>query len=115
MIFFDRTQLKIKPLKERIHDIDIGIIMPLENVKSYHESMKNVGDVNDLEKHEKEVYSDREQAILINISNSPVAKTQHVLPLVLGAAHDIAPELLEWNRHSRQKFGLITFTPEKTK
>ncbi|OHB47186.1 MAG: hypothetical protein A2106_06150 [Planctomycetes bacterium GWF2_40_8] len=42
MIFFDRTQLKIKPLKERIHDIDIGIIMPLENVKSYHESMKNV-------------------------------------------------------------------------
>ncbi|NUO09102.1 MAG: deoxyhypusine synthase family protein [Candidatus Brocadia sp.] len=42
MVFFDRTQLKIKPLKERVHDIDIGIIMPLENVKSYHKSMKNV-------------------------------------------------------------------------
>ena len=90
-------------------------IQPTESLKELDESMKNVGDVNDLEKHEKEVYSDREQAILINISNSPVAKTQHVLPLVLGAAHDIAPELLEWNRHSRQKFGLITFTPEKTK
>lgn len=42
MLFFDRTRLKIKPLKERIHDIDIGIIMPLENEKFCHKSMENV-------------------------------------------------------------------------
>ena len=42
MSLFDRTQLYLKSLKERIHDIDVGIVMPLKNVMFRHESMKNV-------------------------------------------------------------------------
>jgi hypothetical protein len=32
---FDRSRLKLKPLRERTHDIDIGVIKPLEVVESY--------------------------------------------------------------------------------
>ncbi len=39
---FNKTQLKIKSLKERVHDLDIKIIKPLKSVKSYHKSMRDV-------------------------------------------------------------------------
>lgn len=39
---FDRSRLKIKSLKERVHDIDMGIIKDLEYTKSNH---KFIGDI----------------------------------------------------------------------
>ncbi len=42
MLLFDRTQLNLKSLKERIHDIDLGIVMPLKDAAFCYESMEKV-------------------------------------------------------------------------
>ncbi len=39
---FDRNKLHIKSLKERVHDLDMTIVKPLEMVKKYDESIKKV-------------------------------------------------------------------------
>lgn len=39
---FDRTKLKIKPLRERVHDLDIGILKPLVKTKSVRISIREV-------------------------------------------------------------------------
>ena len=39
---FDRTKLKLKSLRERIHDIDINSIQSLEETKFYNKSIPEV-------------------------------------------------------------------------
>lgn len=39
---FDRAKLKLKSLRERIHDIDIRIMKPLQDVEFYHTFLKEV-------------------------------------------------------------------------
>jgi len=39
---FDRTKLKIRPLQERIHDLDISIMRNLDSVNSYSEKTRSV-------------------------------------------------------------------------
>jgi hypothetical protein len=40
--YFDRSRLRLKLLRERIHDIDIGIIRPLEAVESYDTTLSHI-------------------------------------------------------------------------
>lgn len=39
---FDVTKIRLKSLKERIHDLDMNIIKPLENVEYHHRSLRDV-------------------------------------------------------------------------
>ncbi|MFA4829790.1 MAG: hypothetical protein WC594_11285, partial [Thermodesulfovibrionales bacterium] len=42
MILFDTTKLKIQSLKDRAHDLDMGVVKPIKGVESYPESMGKV-------------------------------------------------------------------------
>lgn len=41
-MLFERSRLKLKPLKERVHDLDINVIRPLNPAKFYHKSLEEV-------------------------------------------------------------------------
>lgn len=42
MILFDTTKLKIQSLKDRTHDLDMGVVKPIKGVESYPEAMGKV-------------------------------------------------------------------------
>lgn len=39
---FDRSKLRMKSLKERIHNLNTDIILPLKRTNSYHNSIIDV-------------------------------------------------------------------------
>lgn len=41
-MLFERSRLKLKPLKERVHGLDINVIRPLKPAKFYHKSLEAV-------------------------------------------------------------------------
>lgn len=43
-MFFERSRLTLKPLKERVHDLDINVIKPLKPAKFYHKSLDEVAE-----------------------------------------------------------------------